>query len=97
MHIGNIFLLFFEYADVMGMAIVLLVLLLRRDSTILENNHFFLIYYGIFFISCKVPLKSCISGIELLEIYPNLCKIYAEYLIKYFGKIPIWDEHELSI
>ena len=51
MHIGNIFLLFFEYADVMGMAIVLLVLLSRRDSIILENKHFFLIYYGIFFIS----------------------------------------------
>jgi hypothetical protein len=51
MNVGNLLLLFFEYADVIGMAIVLLVLLVRRDSTILENKHFFLIYYSIFFIS----------------------------------------------
>ena len=89
MHIGNIFLLFFEYADVMGMAIVLLVLLLRRDSTILENNHFFLIYYGIFFISSL--FASLIPDVIRFKsnnwIYDNIPLFLCAVLFFYFKKI----------
>ena len=89
MHIGNIFLLFFEYADVMGMAIVLLVLLSRRDSIILENKHFFLIYYGIFFISSL--FASLIPDIIKLKsnnwIYDNIPLFLCVVLFFYFQKI----------
>jgi len=89
MNIGNILLLFFEYADVIGMAIVLLVLLLRRDSTILENKYFFLIYYGIFFISSL--FASLIPDIIKLKsnnwIYDNIPLFLCLVLFFYFQKI----------
>ena len=89
MHIGNIFLLFFEYADVMGMAIVLLVLLSRRDSIILENKHFFLIYYVIFFISSL--FASLIPDVIRFKsnnwIYDNIPLFLCAVLFFYFKKI----------
>ena len=89
MNIGNILLLFFEYADVIGMAIVLLVLLLRRDSTILENKHFFLIYFLVFFIFSL--FASLIPDVIKFKsnnwIYDNIPLFLCLVLFFYFKKI----------
>jgi hypothetical protein len=89
MNIGNILLLFFEYAEVIGMAIVLLVLLLSRDSIILENKHFFLIYFSVFFISSL--FASLIPDVIRVKsnnwIYDNIPLFLCVVLFFYFKKI----------
>ena len=89
MNVGDIVLLFFEYADVIGLAIVLLVLLFRRDSTILENKHFFLIYFCIFFISSL--FASLIPDVIKFKsnnwIYDNIPLFLCVVLFFYFKKI----------
>ena len=89
MNVGDIVLLFFEYADVIGLAIVLLVLLFRRDSTILENKHFFLIYFCIFFISSL--FASLIPDVIKFKsnnwIYDNIPFFLCVVLFFYFKKI----------
>lgn len=89
MNVGNILLLFFEYADVIGMAIVLLVLLLRRDSTVLENKYFFLVYFSVFFISSL--FASLIPDVIRFNsnnwIYDNIPFFLCVVLFFYFQKI----------
>jgi hypothetical protein len=89
MNIGNILLLFFEYADVIGMAIVLLVLLLCRDAKILENKHFFLKYFLIFFILSL--FASLIPDVIQFKsnnwVYDNIPLFLCLVLFVYFKKI----------
>jgi hypothetical protein len=89
MNIGNILLLFFEYAEVIGMAIVLLVLLLSRDTIILKNKQFFLIYFSVFFISSL--FASLIPDVIRFKsnnwIYDNIPLFLCVVLFFYFKKI----------
>jgi hypothetical protein len=89
MNAGNILLLFFEYADVIGMAIVLLVLLLGGDAKILENKQFFLKYFLVFFIFSL--FASLIPDVIQFKsnnwVYDNIPLFLCLILFFYFKKI----------
>jgi hypothetical protein len=91
MNAGNILLLFFEYADVIGMAIVLLVLLLGGDAKILENKQFFLKYFLVFFIFSL--FASLIPDVIQFKsnnwVYDNIPLFLCLILFFYFKKILI--------
>ena len=89
MDVRNVLLLFFEYADVIGMAIVLLVLLLSGDTTILENKIYFLIYFCVFFVLSL--FASLIPDVIRFKsnnwVYDNIPLFLCLVLFFYFKKI----------
>lgn len=89
MNIGDMCLHFLEYADVIGMVIVLLVLLLSRESSILENKRFFFIYFLIFFILSL--FASLIPDVFTFNsnnwIYDNIPLFLCGVLFYYYKKI----------
>jgi len=89
MKAGNTLLLFFEYADVIGMAIVLLVLFWGGDAKILENKHFFLKYFLVFFIFSL--FASLIPDVIQFKsnnwVYDNIPLFLCLILFFYFNKV----------